>query len=635
MRHGTVVGAELEVVRPQDRAHDAEERAQDPVLVEAHDGVDLLLDVPDDGVDRAAIVTVGVEPEREQRDEQLGDVRLPEQRPFHVGVRECDPRLTEVLRDGADDDDLAARETGAEHKPVEAVVLVVAAPYAEERLLEDVADPVDVLGDALEPEVVEIHGRASGGRDLVRPLVDDLRAHVLERRQHVGERYPLGAEQLAADESLRCLERPIEAHDRLGRGAQLLDPADVRDRRAGDPLVAVGRRERTLVGAEHLARLILAVLLDQRGAEVVVPRPGRLDEPRLELGEVDVLRRAVGTVDDVVHAREHRLGELEEPVDVRAAERVGEDPGDALTVLGVEPIPRDADEALDEAIEPIPTHEQAQPLALAEGEDPDRDVEQIVALNLEHGVPRVGLEDLDERLVVMAVRREPGALEHVVDLAAHDRNLARARFVRNARVQAEESALTDDRAVRVELLDADVIEVRGAVHRGPRVRLRDHERVRRAGELDGAGAELRVRRHRRAAKDPEPRVEHGLQSVLLTVGDGLVLAVPEEREVIVSQPLQERLGLLDAGGIESRRLLLVKLSDERLGPPAHRVPIGDRGMDLAQDTLDARGRADPGAPDLTRVPPRRGARTRGSRPPPRPPVPPRRGGCPRRRGARG
>ncbi len=84
-----------------------------------------------------------------------------------------------------------------------------------------------------------------------------------------------------------------------------------------------------------------------------------------------------------MQAREHRLGELVEPVDVRPAERAREDPGDALAVLGVEPIPRDADEALDEAVESIPAHEQAQPLALTEGEDPDRDVEQIVALDLE------------------------------------------------------------------------------------------------------------------------------------------------------------------------------------------------------------------------------------------------------------
>ena len=57
--------------------------------------------------------------------------------------------------------------------------------------------------------------------------------------------------------------------------------------------------------------------------------------------------------------------------------------------------------------------------------------------------------------------------------------------------------------------------------------------------------------------------------------------------MIVGQPVQERFGLLDSRGIEAHRLLLVQLPDERLGPSAHHVPVGDGGMDLAQHAFDA------------------------------------------------
>ncbi len=119
----------------------------------------------------------------------------------------------------------------------------------------------------------------------------------------------------------------------------------------------------------------------------------------------------------------------------------------------------------------------------------------------------------------MAVRREPGALEHVVGLAAHDRDLAHARLVGDARVEAEEAALADDRAVRVEPLDADVVEVRGAVDGRARVRLGEHERVRRAGERHGAGAKLRDGETGAPRRIPSPELGHGPQPVLASLAE--------------------------------------------------------------------------------------------------------------------
>ena len=97
----------------------------------------------------------------------------------------------------------AAVERRAEHEPVQLVVLELSPPHSEEGVLEQLADAVDVGRRASEAEVVDPHGPAIGGGDLVRALVDDLRAHVLERRQHVGQQHATGAEELAADHAPR------------------------------------------------------------------------------------------------------------------------------------------------------------------------------------------------------------------------------------------------------------------------------------------------------------------------------------------------------------------------------------------------------------------------------------------------
>ncbi len=137
-----------EEVRAQDRLHDRQEAAQDPVLVEALDGVDRLLDL----ARRAA------RPRRRRArrgrsaprtaDEQDRDLRVADQRALHVGVRERDPGLTQILGDRPHDRDLAAGEAGRSTSPLSPSSSSSPAPDAEERLLEEVAHPLEVLGRA-------------------------------------------------------------------------------------------------------------------------------------------------------------------------------------------------------------------------------------------------------------------------------------------------------------------------------------------------------------------------------------------------------------------------------------------------------------------------------------------------------
>ena len=413
---------------------------------------------------------------------------------LHVGVRERDPCLAQVLGDRADDRDLTAGEGARQHQSVEAIVLEVAAPDAKEGVLEVVADLVDVVGRNVQAEVVDPGRLGALGGDLVGPLVDDLRAHVLERGKHVGQRHPSRAEQLAANDAGLGFERSVEAQDRLSSSdrLELLDAADVDDRRAGHPVGPVGGRECPLVAPEHPRALLLPVILDEGRPQVVGPGARRLHEPRLDLGHVVLLGDPVGRMDDVADAHEQRLGELQRPVEVGPAELVDQDPPHPLPVLGVEAIAWDADQALDKAIELVAADEQPYALTLAQAQEPHRDREQIVRVHLEQRLTGIGLDDLGERLGVVAVRRKARPLEDAVELAAQDRDLPHPLLVGRCRVQAEEAALADDRTAGIESLDPDVVQVRRSVDGGTRVGLGQDEHVRHRRQRERLRAELLV-----------------------------------------------------------------------------------------------------------------------------------------------
>ena len=130
-----------------------------------------------------------------------------------------------------------------------------------------------------------------------------------------------------------------------------------------------------------------------------------------------------------MQAHEHGLGDSRRVVDARGAGGASEDRLDAAPVLRVEAVARDEHEHREEAPERVTAREQPQPLALAEVEDPHGHVEQLVRGDLEQLVARVGVEDLEQRLLVVAAVREAGALEDRGDPAAQDGDLGRARAV--------------------------------------------------------------------------------------------------------------------------------------------------------------------------------------------------------------
>jgi hypothetical protein len=179
---------------------------------------------------------------------------------------------------------------------------------------------------------------------------------------------------------------------------------------------------------------------------------------------------------------------------------------------------------------------------LAEVEDRERHVIELVLFDLEELVARVALQDLDQRLMVMASGDESAPVDDALRFPAQHGDLQRARPVRGLRVEAEEAALARDRSRLVEALDPHVVEIGGPVDRCARVRLRQVEEVRLPGPPPHLGRQLREAVGDRLllglAQDSEPRAGHRLEHVLALPRVQLVLAVAEEREVVVLHPLE-------------------------------------------------------------------------------------------------
>jgi hypothetical protein len=115
------------------------------------------------------------------------------------------------------------------------------------------------------------------------------------------------------------------------------------------------------------------------------------------------------------------------------------------------------------------------------------------------------------------------------------------------RVEPEEAPLADDPPVGVEALHPDVVEVRRAVDGRARIRLREVEEVRL--ERERAHPRWQLVEATRAllplglTQDPEPRARRRGEPQLAVLADEFVLAVAEEREVVILEPLEEGLCL--------------------------------------------------------------------------------------------
>ena len=319
----------LEEIGAQGAQNQVQAAPQDAVLIEIADVVERLFDLRLQ-VCRAAfraLAVFRVELRHEQVDQHAGDLRMAGHGRFDVSLAETHARLAEVFVIAAQHRDLAPIEAGAQHQAVETVVLQRARPDPAERLMEgvfqirqldvDFARGADVIVVDPNRAVVALHG------DFVGRLADHPEAHMLQHRQHVGQRHRRAeAVELEIQRAGVGVDPPVKVHGEGGAAAQFLDALDVADRHIGLERVAISRRKSAAIAVVVRGAVRLAEVLDQRVLEIVGPVATRLDQPLLDIGDVQVARPLGGAVHDEVHPGHGGLAQMGVELDGLAMERI-------------------------------------------------------------------------------------------------------------------------------------------------------------------------------------------------------------------------------------------------------------------------------------------------------------------------
>ncbi len=172
-------------------------------------------------------------------------------------------------------------------------------------------------------------------------------------------------------------------------------------------------------------------------------------------------------------------------------------------------------------------------------------IEQLVFADLEQFVARIGLENIEQRLAAVTEAWEAGTDQNCLDLAPQERDVTRAAVVGGRGVEPEKAVLADDLARRIEAFDADVVHVDRAVYRCAHIGLGQNEQVglpkvcalrRRQGD-----ERLRWRGRISRRRSAQGRSRHHAQNILAVLLCQFVLAVTQEGEMVVVDPLEKSL----------------------------------------------------------------------------------------------
>ena len=274
---------------------------------------------------------------------------------------------------------------------------------------------------------------------------------------------------------------------------------------------------------------------------------------------------------------QHEVG-----VDARGAEAHAEVIDQALEQLAVVARARQRDDHRGAARVRVAAAEQPHLLAL-QGEQRDDGAAQVVGRGGEQLVLRERVEQRDRGLVVVGALDQVLVAQDLAQLAVQQRRLARRLGVGLGREQPEHPRLAHDLALGRDPAHADVVEPDAPVHAREPVGLRDDQQVSLERAFAHLGAEcvdwdgLGVLRALAVGENPQPGAGDDGD---LRVGEA-VLAVAEEDEVVVQQPLEEGDRLVD---------LVVRVA-RRPGPrELHHPPraVRHRGevLDRAADVLE-------------------------------------------------
>ena len=317
-------------------------------------------------------------------------------------------------------------------------------------------------------------------------------------------------------------------------------------------------------------------------------RPGNHHVRQLLFDFLDADARpfAFGGPHDDVHARKCGIRNLYRRIDRDAAESFRQEFLDAAPDGGRVFLARYVHEAGEKSTERVAAQEKFDAAAILQVENPERGSGQVVHVALEQFLARIGLDDVEQRLAAVPGLGYTRPLVDLLDLVTNERNVSWTFAVGGRGEQADETVLADGIALFVVDLDADVVEECRAMHGGARIGLGQDQPVTRArqpahflGQFDA------FRRPRLATQQSEPgaldRFEEDAFAALLE----LVLAIAEERKVIVDHPVDQRLAFALQQRVHALRAVLEQFA-RFVHALAHLAPVTNCGADIRQDFKD-------------------------------------------------
>ncbi len=523
-----------------------------------------------------------VETHLEQPHQFAGDVGVVEQRAGDVAEVEAQADLLEVARVGTQQRDVAPGQAGGQHQAVEAVVLGVALDDVDEGVLQRLVELLDVdvqplgvgEGEIVNPELAAVLPAQAEGE-----FTEHAQAEVFQDRQHVGQRQRrVGVIELAVQQLVALAERLVEAHHQralLGQAQQVLH-VDHRGMR-GEALAIAGREAFREV-RQHRGALRLAEAFHHEAGVFVLPGAAGLDDFTLEQLGIDGLLVLRVDAQDVLHARQHRFGEVGPELAVAGLQALHEDLLDLHPGFGGVDVARHVGQAIGETAVGVLAQEQAQLVALLDLHDGDGGVEQLVHRGLEQVVARQHLQHLGQFLAQVRAVLEARAAFHFADLATDEGNLPHALAVHRGGVEPHETAFLEHPAIGVELADRDEIRVGRTVHAARHRGL--GERQQRGLAQEAHRLRLDVQFLVLQARPQAPRQAQQRRLVVdhaPTVGlvDDLELLVAEEGEMVVQQPAEEHLDFGQVLAVQ-RRPGRLQPGQQLGGLGLHRLEVGNR-----------------------------------------------------------
>jgi len=246
--------------------------------------------------------------------------------------------------------------------------------------------------------------------------------------------------------------------------------------------------------------------------------------------------------------------------------------------------------------------------AAGDGQHPDGGVVQLLLGAAEQLLAGQGRDHLEHLLAGVGGQGEAGAVDRPADVPLDDRDVEHVLVERGDGEHAEEPVLADQPSVGVDDADRQVVGLHGAQHAALGAGAGEHEQLGRGGGPSGSqrGADPVVADEHAEPRPvgPEPAADDG------------VVAVAEEREVLVGEPAQQVRDVVGArdpvrGAVGVEQAVGEQLVGQCAGLAGHRRGVADDLLDVVQHLRDVRGQPGGGGAAQVDVDPGLGDRLGG------------------------